>query len=76
MQFLSMKCISDRIFSYICKEWIHFNNQKISTMNTKKLFFGLMAVAFMAMTVVSTTAVSDDSVKDTTSIKKKGMKKF
>ncbi|NQZ43461.1 MAG: hypothetical protein HRT65_04070 [Flavobacteriaceae bacterium] len=45
-------------------------------MNTKKLFFGLMAVAFMAMTVVSTTAVSDDSVKDTTSIKKKGMKKF
>nr|WP_299172996.1 hypothetical protein [uncultured Allomuricauda sp.] len=38
-------------------------------MNTKRLFFGLLAVAFLAMTAVSTTVVDIDK-DQTTSIKK------
>ncbi len=30
-------------------------------MNTKKVFFGLLAVAFLAMTAVSTNVVKSDS---------------
>jgi len=43
-------------------------------MNTKKVFFGLLAVAFLAMTAVSTTATIDDN--QTTSIKKKDIRKL
>lgn len=42
-------------------------------MNTKKVFFGLMAVAFLAMAMVSTTPISDDVLEDTTSLKKKNI---
>ncbi len=38
-------------------------------MNTKKVFFGLLAVAFLAMTAVSTTVTFDDN--QTVSIEKK-----
>ncbi|WP_282597828.1 hypothetical protein [Croceivirga thetidis] len=42
-------------------------------MNTKKLLAGLMAIGFLAMTVVSTTVVDlDDQVK--TEVKKKIVK--
>ncbi|WP_262917769.1 MULTISPECIES: hypothetical protein [unclassified Allomuricauda] len=43
-------------------------------MNTKKVFFGLLAVAFLAMTAVSTTVTFDDN--QTTSIKKKDIRKL
>lgn len=45
-------------------------------MNTKKVFFGLMAVAFLAMATVSTTVLNEDTVKQETSIKKKGLIKI
>jgi len=45
-------------------------------MNTKKLFFGFLALAFLAMTAVSTTIISDDMVDNTTSIDKKGIKRL
>jgi len=45
-------------------------------MNTRKLFFGFLAVAFLAMTAVSTTVISEDTLTDTVSIDKKGMIKF
>ncbi|MEY8779707.1 hypothetical protein [Allomuricauda sp. XS_ASV26] len=44
-------------------------------MNTKKVFFGLLAVAFLAMTAVSTDVVKVDK-DQTTSIKKKDIKKL
>ena len=43
-------------------------------MNTKKVFFGLLAVAFLAMTAVSTTVTLDDN--QTTSIRKDQLKKL
>jgi len=43
-------------------------------MNTKKVFFGLLAVAFLAMTAVSTTVTFEDN--QTTSIKKSDIKKL
>nr|WP_299382036.1 hypothetical protein [Allomuricauda sp.] len=42
-------------------------------MNTKRLFFGLMAVAFLAMTAVSTTVI-DVEEDQTTSIEKSRVK--
>ncbi len=42
-------------------------------MNTRKLFFGFLAVAFLAMTAVSTTVISEDSLDDTTSVKRKNV---
>lgn len=41
-------------------------------MNTKKVLFGMMAVAFLAMATVSTTVLNEDTVKQETSIKRKG----
>ncbi|WP_350291792.1 hypothetical protein [uncultured Croceitalea sp.] len=43
-------------------------------MNTRKLFFGFLAVAFLAMTAVSTTVISEDDLTDTTNIKKSVLK--
>lgn len=45
-------------------------------MNTKKVFFGLLACAFLAMTAVSTTSIADDIFEDAPSIKKKDQIKF
>lgn len=42
-------------------------------MNTKKVFFGLLAVAFLAMTAVSTATIDKDQ---TVSIEKKDLKKL
>ncbi len=44
-------------------------------MNTKKVFFGLLAVAFLAMTAVSTNVVKIDS-DQTVSIDKKDIRKL
>ncbi|WP_262911456.1 hypothetical protein [Allomuricauda sp. SCSIO 65647] len=44
-------------------------------MNTRKVFFGLLAVAFLAMAAVSTTTISD-TAQDAPSIDKKTMKKL
>jgi hypothetical protein len=44
-------------------------------MNTKKVFFGLLAVAFLAMTAVSTSVVKIDK-NQTVSIDKKDIKKL
>ncbi len=43
-------------------------------MNTKRLFFGLLAVAFLAMTAVSTAAVDVDK-DQTTNIDKEKFKR-
>ncbi|SHG32739.1 hypothetical protein [Flagellimonas flava] len=43
-------------------------------MNTKRLFFGMLAVAFLAMTAVSTGVVDIDK-DQTTSVKKKNVKR-
>ncbi len=43
-------------------------------MNTKKVFFGLLAVAFLAMTAVSTTVTIDKN--QTVSIEKRDLKKL
>jgi len=45
------------------------------TMNTKKVFFGLFAIAFLAMVAASTNVV-DLEKSQTTSIEKKGLKKL
>lgn len=45
-------------------------------MNTRKVFFGLLAVAFLAMAAVSTTVISEDSVKDTTHVDKRKIGKM
>ncbi len=37
-------------------------------MNTKRVFFGLFAVAFLAMAAVSTTVISDDTMDNETSL--------
>lgn len=42
-------------------------------MNTKKVFFGLLAVAFLAMTVVATEGPVDIEDQQTTSVKKKNI---
>ncbi|WP_420601287.1 hypothetical protein [Flagellimonas sp.] len=42
-------------------------------MNTKRLFFGVLAVAFLAMTAVSTNVVDFDE-DQTVSIEKKKLK--
>jgi len=39
-------------------------------MNTRKLFFGLLAVGFLAMTAVSTTVIGEDTLEDTVSVEK------
>ncbi|WP_262491877.1 MULTISPECIES: hypothetical protein [unclassified Allomuricauda] len=44
-------------------------------MNTKKVFFGLLAVAFLAMTAVSTGTVDIDK-DQTVSVKKKDIGKM
>ena len=44
-------------------------------MNTKRLFFGLLAVAFLAMTAVSTTVI-DVEEDQTVSIEKKKIRKL
>ncbi|AEM72120.1 MULTISPECIES: hypothetical protein [Flavobacteriaceae] len=44
-------------------------------MNTKKVFFGLLAVAFLAMTAVSTSVVKIDK-DQTVSIDRKDIKKL
>lgn len=44
-------------------------------MNTRKVFFGLLGVAFLAMTAVSTTVISDDTLDNgTTQIDKRNVK--
>lgn len=43
-------------------------------MNTRKVFFGILAIAFMAMTAVSTGALNSDTMNDTPSIDKKTIK--
>ena len=43
--------------------------------NTKKLFFGFLAVAFLAMTAVSTTIIVEDNLDDSTNIKRATVKK-
>ncbi|WP_168796410.1 hypothetical protein [Flagellimonas onchidii] len=45
-------------------------------MNTKRLFFGVLAVAFLAMTAVSTTLVNTDDVQTDTQIKKRKLVKL
>nr|WP_298926852.1 hypothetical protein [uncultured Allomuricauda sp.] len=42
-------------------------------MNTKRLFFGLLAVAFLAMTAVSTNVIDIDK-DQTVSVDKKNIK--
>lgn len=44
-------------------------------MNTKRLFFGLLAVAFLAMTAVSTDVI-DINEDQTVNIDKKGLKRL
>ncbi len=44
-------------------------------MNTKRLFFGLLAVGFLAMTAVSTTVI-DVEEDQTVSIEKKKIRKL
>ncbi|MEO2052353.1 MAG: hypothetical protein ABGX00_11370 [Allomuricauda sp.] len=44
-------------------------------MNTKKVFFGLLAVAFLAMTAVSTNVIKVDK-DQTVSIRKDQLKKL
>nr|WP_293163082.1 hypothetical protein [Allomuricauda sp.] len=44
-------------------------------MNTKKVFFGLLAVAFLAMTAVSTSVVKIDK-DQTVSVEKKKLIKL
>ena len=44
-------------------------------MNTKRLFFGLLAVAFLAMTAVSTDVIDVDQ-DQTVSIEKKKIRKL
>ncbi len=44
-------------------------------MNTKRLFFGLLAVAFLAMTAVSTTVINVEE-DQTVSIEKKKIRKL
>ena len=44
-------------------------------MNTKRLFFGLMAVAFLAMTAVSTNVIEVDE-DQTVNIERKKLKKL
>ncbi|WP_435625593.1 hypothetical protein [Flagellimonas sp.] len=39
-------------------------------MNTKRLFFGVLAVAFLTLTAVSTTVIGEDTLETTTSIQK------
>lgn len=44
-------------------------------MNTKKVFFGLMAVAFLAMTAVSTDVIIDqETVDGKTEVKRSSIK--
>ena len=43
-------------------------------MNTKRLFFGLLAVAFLAMTAVSTNVVDIDE-DQTTNVDRKNVKR-
>ncbi len=45
-------------------------------MNTKKVFFGLLAVAFLAMTAVSTVTINTDNLEEAPSIKKKSQIRF
>ena len=45
-------------------------------MNTKKVFFGLLAVAFLAMTAVSTDGPIDIEKDQKTSIDRKLMRKL
>ncbi|AWX46028.1 hypothetical protein HME9304_03060 [Flagellimonas maritima] len=45
-------------------------------MNTKKVFYGLLAVAFLAMTAVSTTTIDTDSLEDAPSIEKSRIRKL
>ena len=73
---LSIKgMVSWNIFLHLLCEWIHLLTKNSFTMNTKKVFFGLLAVAFLAMTAVSTSVVKADS-DQTTSIKKSQLKKL
>ena len=44
-------------------------------MNTKKVFFGVLAVAFLAMTAVSTNVIKIDK-NQTVSIDKKDIRKL
>lgn len=50
-------------------ELIHLLTKNSFTMNTKKVFFGLLAVAFLAMTAVSTDLINVDS-DQTVTVKK------
>ncbi|PRX55065.1 hypothetical protein [Flagellimonas meridianipacifica] len=45
-------------------------------MNTKKVFFGFLAIAFLAMTAVSTNIVDVDSLEEAPSIRKDQQIKF
>ncbi len=45
-------------------------------MNTRKVFFGLFGIAFLAMVAVSTNVISDDTASDTPSIEKKKIKRL
>jgi|GEM_PF-1332714 len=45
-------------------------------MNTKKLFFGLFAVAFLAMVAVSTDVLTDEDFDNTVQIDKDKFKKI
>lgn len=56
-------------FLHLVCELIHLLTKNSFTMNTKKVFFGLLAVAFLAMTAVSTDLISVDD-DQTVSIRK------
>lgn len=54
----------------------HLLTKNFSTMNTKKLIAGIMAMGFFALTVVSTTVIVDDVFDTEVSIERKGIKRI
>ena len=48
-------------FLHLVCELIHLLTKNSFTMNTKKVFFGLVAVAFLAMPAMSTDLINVDS---------------
>ena len=76
MHILSMKCRTASIYFLLSflNEFILITENSF-TMNTKKVFFGLMAIAFLAMAAVSTNVVNVEESQET-SIEKSRFKKL
>jgi len=71
MHILSMKCRTalNYFLLSLSNEFILITENSF-TMNTKKVFFGLMAIAFLAMTAVSTDIVNLEESQETSIDKK------